>query len=105
MLGWLFNILLDGSWVFVPWVAWGIIPFVAVNIGFWGAALPLEFILAQLIAEEKTAKGQPAALLSFRYWFRTVDYSATKTRASISDLSESPLWIIVDEKSCAVALS
>ena len=67
--------------VFTPWIAWGLLPFVFVNVGFWGTAFPLEFILRCVIASEETNKKKGKKGRSgWSYWFRTVDYSDTVTR-------------------------
>eukprot|EP01047_Picozoa_sp_COSAG01_P082455 COSAG01_NODE_16849_length_1199_cov_2.138182_1_plen_306_part_00 len=43
----------EGGWVATSWLVWGVLPFLAVNVGFWCTALPLEYILHRVLQAEK----------------------------------------------------
>jgi hypothetical protein len=68
-----------------------LIPFISVNIGFWLTVLPLEFILQRVLAEDEKKSG---SMTSWRYWFRPVDYSPTKTRKMALDECRSKISFV-----------
>lgn len=68
----------------VPWVAWGVLPFVAVNVGFWTTALLLELVLRRVLRERPTAAGRSPRWLSWRFWFTPVEYGRVSREAAVA---------------------
>lgn len=90
--------------VATPVLAWGLLPFIAVNVGFWCTALPLELLLDRVLLAEKSqeegAADCTARVGCWGRWFRTVSYGG-KTRADA--LAESRLQISRAEQLRAAA--
>ena len=78
--------------VATPVLAWGLLPFAAVNVGFWCTALPLELLLDRVLLAEKSREeaADTTRVGCWSRWFRTVSYGG-KTRADA--LAESRLQI------------
>ncbi len=72
-----------------PVAAWGLLPFVAVNVGFWCTALPLEFVLEQVLLAERESQ-ETGRVGGWGRWFRTVRYGGN---ARAESLAESRLLI------------
>ena len=68
-------------------MAWGLLPFLAVNVGFWCTALPLELVLEQVLRAESQ---ETEVVGGWARWFSTVSYGG-KARAEA--LAESRLRI------------
>ena len=68
------------GWVANPWLAWGLLPFLGANAGFWLCALPLELIVSRVLA----APDGPGGPLSWRFWFRPIEWSKVSRKASCS---------------------
>jgi len=60
--------------VFTDWIAWGLLPYITVNIGFWLSALPLEYVLYCVIESEQQFKGKTGPFPSWSYFFKTIAY-------------------------------
>ncbi|CAB9524474.1 Methylsterol monooxygenase 2 [Seminavis robusta] len=59
------------NWMQTPWIVWGLVPFLAVNIGFWGTAIPLELILNKLMQDDSSF---------WNKWFHLIEYGNQKNR-------------------------
>ena len=72
------------GWVANPWLAWGLLPFLGANAGFWLCALPLELIVSRVLA----APDGPGGPLSWRFWFRPIEWSKVSRKASLNEVRE-----------------
>ncbi|CAB9528014.1 C-4 methylsterol oxidase [Seminavis robusta] len=59
------------NWMQTPWFAWGLLPFLAVNIGFWGSVIPLELILNKILQDDSSF---------WNTWFHLIEYGNQKNR-------------------------
>ena len=73
------------AWDFVsnPWVAWGILPLVAVNIGFWLTVIPLEFVMSRAIMSSD--KQAHHGVLAWQFWFRPVEWAKTSRAQALDE--------------------
>ena len=82
------------------WVAWGILPFFGVNLGFWCPALLLEWLLSRVLraeAAERAAKGSGGV---WARCFRTVSYGGTSRAQALAEARYKVSWT---KQLCAAA--
>jgi sterol desaturase/sphingolipid hydroxylase (fatty acid hydroxylase superfamily) len=75
----------------VGWVAWGVLPFVAANVGYWLTALALELILERVLAESTGAGplrvryGAARGRVEFARWFKLVEYGSVDRARALAE--------------------
>ena len=84
----------DLYWVTTPLVTWGLLPFLAVNVGFWGSALPLEYILQRTMQAERRGKAGQAegGWLDWSSWFATIEYDQSREDALAETREAVDVW-------------
>merc|ERR1712196_507167 len=70
--------------VFDERIAWGILPLIGGNIGFWSTALTLEYVVKKVLAAEQSTPGKGWSRIA-----KTVQHSTVKTRGEALAIAHS----------------